>query len=119
MTWLNEPGDRSLKDGVLRAVTESGTDFRRSTFYDWITDNGHFFAEPAIGDLTAEVAVSAGHTTRFDQADMMVRADERTWLKAGPEVTSGAVQVSTVFTRGFSDVPMAPAGPPMSRDGLE
>jgi regulation of enolase protein 1 (concanavalin A-like superfamily) len=62
--------------------------------------------------------VSAGHTTRFDQAGMMVRADERTWLKAGLEVTSGAVQVSTVFTRGFSDVSMA-LGPPISRDGLE
>jgi regulation of enolase protein 1 (concanavalin A-like superfamily) len=118
MTWLNEPSDRSLKDGVLRAVTESRTDFWRSTFYDWITDNGHFFAEPATGDLTAEVVVSAGHTTRFDQAGMMVRADERTWLKAGLEVTSGAVQVNTVFTRGFSVVSMA-LGPPISRDGLE
>ena len=39
---------------------------------------------------------------------MMIRADERNWLTAGLEVTSGAVQISTVFTREFSDVSMAP-----------
>ena len=108
MSWLNEPRGWSLEDGVLHAVTELRTDFWRETFYGWTTDNGHFFHLPATGDFTAEVIVSARHTTRFDQAGMMVRADERNWLKAGLEVTSGAVQVSTVFTREYSDVSMAP-----------
>ncbi|MET7396849.1 DUF1349 domain-containing protein [Dactylosporangium sp. NPDC005572] len=113
MSWLNEPRDWSLEDGVLRAVTELRTDFWRETFYGWTTDNGHFFYQPTTGDFTAEVIVSATHTTRFDQAGMMIRADERNWLKTGLEVTSGAVQISTVFTRQFSDVSMAPiAGVP-------
>jgi hypothetical protein len=51
---------------------------------------------------------SAPHTTLFDQAGMMVRADERNWLKTGLEVTSGAVHISTVYTREFSDVSMVP-----------
>jgi regulation of enolase protein 1 (concanavalin A-like superfamily) len=108
MSWLNEPADWSLEGGVLRAVTGLRTDFWRETFYGWVTDNGHFFHQPVTGDFTAEVVVAATHTTRFDQAGMMVRADERNWLKTGLEVTSGAVQVSTVYTRGFSDVSMAP-----------
>jgi len=108
MSWLNEPGTWSLEDGAIHAVTELRTDFWRETFYGWTTDNGHFFHTPATGDFTAEVIVSAAHTTRFDQAGMMVRADERNWLKSGLEVTSGEVQVSTVFTRDFSDVSMAP-----------
>ena len=113
MTWLNEPSDWSLEGGVLRAVTESRTDFWRQTFYGWTTDNGHFFHRPVTGDFTAEVTVSATHTTRFDQAGMMVRADERNWLKSGLEVTSGALHVSTVYTRQLSDVSMAPlAGSP-------
>ncbi len=62
------------------------------------------------GDFTAEVTVSATHTTLFDQAGMMVRADERNWMKTGLEVTSGAVHVSTVYTREFSDVSMVPIG---------
>lgn len=108
MSWLNEPQEWSLKDGVLHAVTGPRTDFWRETFYGWVTDNGHFFSLPVTGDFTAEAVVAAEHTTRFDQAGMMVRADERNWLKSGLEVTSGAVQVSTVYTRGFSDVSMAP-----------
>ncbi|GAA4257402.1 DUF1349 domain-containing protein [Dactylosporangium darangshiense] len=108
MSWLNEPADWSLAGGVLRAVTELRTDFWRQTFYGWTTDNGHFLHAPATGDFTAEAVVSAKHTTRFDQAGMMVRAGERHWLKSGLEVTSGAVQVSTVVTREFSDVSMTP-----------
>ncbi|NUO59587.1 MAG: DUF1349 domain-containing protein [Hamadaea sp.] len=108
MSWLNEPGEWSSEGGVLRAVTEFRTDFWRETFYGWVTDNGHFFSLPVTGDFTAEVVVAAEHTTRFDQAGMMVRADARNWLKSGLEVTSGVVQVSTVYTRGFSDVSMAP-----------
>jgi hypothetical protein len=108
MKWLNEPGEWSLTDGVLRAVTEDRTDFWRETFYGWVTDNGHFYHRAATGDFTAEATVEAVHTTRFDQAGMMVRGDERAWFKAGLEVTSGQVQVSTVFTRGFSDLSVTP-----------
>jgi regulation of enolase protein 1 (concanavalin A-like superfamily) len=113
MSWLNEPQEWSLRDGVLHAVTDLRTDFWRATFYGWTTDNGHFYHHPATGDFTAEAVVSAAHTTRFDQAGMMLRADERNWLKTGLEVTSGAVQISTVLTRGQSDVSMTPvAGSP-------
>ncbi|MFB9412242.1 DUF1349 domain-containing protein [Dactylosporangium matsuzakiense] len=107
MRWLNEPPEWSLDGGVLHAVTELKTDFWRQTFYGWTTDNGHFFHAPATGDFTASAIVAAEHTTRFDQAGMMVRADAHNWLKSGLEVTSGAVQVSTVVTRDFSDVSMA------------
>jgi regulation of enolase protein 1 (concanavalin A-like superfamily) len=31
MSWWNEPGEWSLKDGVLRAVTEDRTDFWHET----------------------------------------------------------------------------------------
>jgi regulation of enolase protein 1 (concanavalin A-like superfamily) len=108
MSWLNEPGEWSVDGDALHAVTGLKTDFWRETFYGWVTDNGHFFSQPVTGDFTAEVVVAAEHTTLFDQAGMMLRAGERDWLKSGLEVTSGAVQVSTVFTRGFSDVSMAP-----------
>ena len=108
MTWLNEPPAWSVEGGVLQLATGLKTDFWRETFYGWTTDNGHFFHRPVAGDFTAEVLVSAVHTTRFDQAGLMLRGDERNWLKTGLEVTSGRVQVSTVLTRGYSDVSMTP-----------
>ncbi len=108
MSWLNEPRRWSVEGNVLRAFTELKTDFWRTTFYGWVTDNGHFYHRGVTGDFTAEVTVSATHTTLFDQAGMMVRADERNWMKTGLEITSGAVHVSTVYTRDFSDVSMVP-----------
>ncbi|WIM93343.1 DUF1349 domain-containing protein [Actinoplanes oblitus] len=108
MSWLNEPPQWSDRDGVVRVVTGRETDFWRKTFYGYVTDNGHFYHRPVSGDFTAEVTVAAGHSARFDQAGLMLRADERTWLKSGLEVTSGAVQLSTVLTRDSSDLSVVP-----------
>jgi regulation of enolase protein 1 (concanavalin A-like superfamily) len=108
LSWLNEPGDWTLEGDTLSVTTENRTDFWRETFYGWITDNGHFYHQSVTGDFSAEAIVSADHEVRFDQAGMMLRANERHWLKTGLEVTSGAVQVSTICTRDFSDVSIAP-----------
>ena len=108
MSWLNEPPQWSHVDGVIRVVTGLETDFWRRTFYGYVTDNGHFYSRPVTGDFTAEVMVGAGHSALFDQAGLMLRADERTWLKTGLEVTSGAVQLSTVLTRDDSDLSVVP-----------
>ncbi|MCY1140905.1 DUF1349 domain-containing protein [Actinoplanes sp. Pm04-4] len=108
MLWLNEPPQWSDEDGVVRVVTGLKTDFWRETFYGYVTDNGHFYHRAVRGDFTAEVVVSAGHAALFDQAGLMLRAGERTWLKTGLEVTSGAVQLSTVVTRGQSDLSVVP-----------
>jgi regulation of enolase protein 1 (concanavalin A-like superfamily) len=108
MSWLNEPPQWSDEDGVIRVRTGLETDFWRRTFYGYVTDNGHFYHRPVTGDFTASVVVSAGHSALFDQAGLMLRAGERTWLKTGLEVTSGAVQLSTVLTRSESDLSVVP-----------
>ena len=51
MTWWNEPPEWSVDGDVLRVVTADRTDFWRSTFYGWITDNGHFFHRAVTGDF--------------------------------------------------------------------
>jgi regulation of enolase protein 1 (concanavalin A-like superfamily) len=108
MSWLNEPPQFSDEDGTIKVVTGLKTDFWRRTFYGYVADNGHFYHRPVTGDFTAEVTVSAGHSALFDQAGLMVRSDERSWLKTGLEVTSGAVQLSTVLTRDDSDLSVVP-----------
>ncbi|WP_433291310.1 DUF1349 domain-containing protein [Actinoplanes sp. CA-030573] len=108
MPWLNEPPQWSDRDGVLSVRTGPETDFWRHTFYGYVTDNGHFYHRPVTGDFTASVVVAAGHSALFDQAGLMLRAGERTWLKTGLEVTSGAVQLSTVLTRDESDLSVVP-----------
>ena len=40
---------------------------------------------------------------QFDQAGVLVRADERHWAKAGVEVVDGAAQLGAVVTHEHSD----------------
>ncbi|MDT0345107.1 DUF1349 domain-containing protein [Streptomyces litchfieldiae] len=105
MSWLNEPPKWAVEDGteVLTAVTGSETDFWRETFYGFIRDDGHFFSREVVGDFTAQVTLGGAYETLYDQSGLMVRADERTWLKAGVEYTDGVAHLSAVLTRGHSD----------------
>ena len=103
MTWLNEPPELSAEGRVLRATTGDKTDFWRSTFYGFIRDDGHFMYLTVPGDFTASVTIAGRYEALYDQCGMMVRADDRHWLKTGVEYTDGVEHMSTVVTRDFSD----------------
>ncbi len=103
MQWLNEPRDWSVDGGALRVVTDMKTDFWRETFYGFTRDDGHFCHRPMAGDFTAEVTLSGEYEALYDQCGLMVRVDERNWVKTGVEFTDGAMHVSTVVTRECSD----------------
>lgn len=110
-TWLNEPPSHQLDAGVLRAVTGEQTDFWRVTSYGFIRDSGHVFAAPVEGGFTAQVRVRAHFTHLYDQAGLMVRIDERRWLKAGVEFSDEQPMLSTVLTNELSDWAVTPAPP--------
>ncbi len=58
------------------------------------------------GDFTAQVRVNADFRELYDQAGMMVRLDEKTWVKAGIEgieFNDGNPMISSVLTQGKSD----------------
>lgn len=58
-----------------------------------------------------EVSFLLDFTEQFDQAGVLVRADEHHWVKAGVEVSDGRPQIGAVATRGTSDWSVAPAPP--------
>ena len=108
MHWLNEPP--SWHDDGARLVVSTGaaTDFWRETHYGFIRDSGHLRHDAAApGDFTAEAAFGGAYTTLYDQAGLMVRLDDRTWVKAGVEFVDGRRLLSCVVTRGFSDWSLA------------
>ena len=43
------------------------------------------------------------YDTLYDQAGLLVRVDERTWVKAGVEISDGVPQLAAVVTDGVSD----------------
>lgn len=110
--WHHEP-PRWVEDADRLSVTTApGSDFWRVTHYGFIRDNGHFFYQTMRGDFVAEVKVIGRYASLYDQAGLMLRVDERTWLKCGLEYVDGVHNLSAVVTRDFSDWSVLPLSDP-------
>jgi uncharacterized protein len=103
MRWFNEPASAKQAGDQFVVTTKAKTDFWRKTFYDYVTDNGHFYFLPVSGDFTLESSVSGKYAALYDQAGLMVRVDAGNWLKCGLELVDGIGHASVVVTRDFSD----------------
>lgn len=111
-SWLNAPEKYTLDAAQLRVTTDANTDFWRTTSYGFIRDSGHFFGTPVDGDFTAQLHVSAQYASLYDQAGLMVRIDEKNWIKCGVEFSDGQLLLSSVLTQDKSDWAVSIA-PPM------
>ena len=101
--WLNEPAAWGMEAGRLSVETDRATDFWRETHYGFVRDSGHFFGCEAPGGFTATIRVRARYEGLYDQAGLMVRLDEATWIKAGIELSDGEALLGSVLTLGRSD----------------
>ncbi len=112
--WLNEPPSWSGDERQFQFATGAETDFWRHTFYGFVRDNGHAFLTPVQGDFTASAIVTGDYQHLYDQAGLMLRIDEKNWVKTGIEYTDGLMHFSVVVTREVSDwsvVPLPDANP--------
>lgn len=103
MKWFNEPASAKQSGETFVVTTKAKTDFWRKTFYDFVTDNGHFFFLPVTGDFTLESRVAGKYTALYAQAGLMVRIDSGNWPKCGLELVDSIGHASVVVTRDFSD----------------
>lgn len=101
--WHAEPPAWAVDGNSLQATSGFKTDFWRETHYGFIRDDGHFMGLPSPGEFTAQTMIQGQFEHLYDQAGLMLRIDERTWVKAGAEFTDGALRLSTVITDGQSD----------------
>lgn len=108
MDWHNEPAEWTEADDAITMTVEGDTDFWRHTLHDFVADDGHLYFREVSGDFTATVRVAGAYETQYDQAGLMVREDDRTWLKCGVELLDGVQQVGAVVTREHSDWSMLP-----------
>jgi len=102
MEWLNEPANWQRTGDLVTVSVDTGTDFWRETGYGYVRDSGHVYGEVLAGDLDVSVRVRCTLAVQYDQAGIMLRADERTWLKTGMEFFEGRPRLSTVLTLGRS-----------------
>ena len=103
MTWFNPPAAEHYTEGVLTVRSKGKTDFWRKTFYGYVTDNGHFMHVPLVGEFTLQARVNGDYSALYDQAGLMVRLDEKHWMKCGSEFVEGKRWASVVFTHDYSD----------------
>lgn len=115
-SWLNEPAVHGGNERELKLHTDDHTDFWQRTFYGFQRDNGHAYLTPVSGDFSATVAVRGEYEQLYDQAGLLLRIDERNWIKAGIEYTDGLMHFSVVVTNGISDWSVIPLHGSMTSD---
>ena len=91
---------------TVRPRAES--DAWRHTSYGFVHDDAHALLAPLAAGEAIEVSFLLDYAEQFDQAGLMIRADDQTWIKAGVEVSDGLPQVGAVVTLGKSDWSVAP-----------
>lgn len=112
--WHNVPPWWRAAESGLKLVTANRTDFWQTTFYGFERDNGHAFLKAVRSDFTVSAKLTGAYEQLYDQMGVMLRVDERFWIKAGVEFTDGLMHLSTVVTREASDwsvVPLPSATP--------
>jgi hypothetical protein len=103
MQWYNDPARVEETQNRVTVTTKPQHDFWRETRHGFIKDDGHFYYREVSGDFTAEVKFTGAYKDQYDQAGLMLRADEFVWLKCGVELLNDVQQASTVVTRDYSD----------------
>jgi len=108
LAWEHEPAKWTESAGVLTETVPAGTDYWRVTHYGFIRDNGPFRYQERSGDFEAKVRISGQYRELYHQAGLMIRIDEKNWIKTGIEFVDGKQNLSAVVTREASDWSVVP-----------
>lgn len=108
MQWYNAPKQWGTEDNLIRFTTDPITDFWRKTHSGAINDNGHFYYQAVAGNFTADIKFTGQYQDLYDQAGLMLRLDETTWMKCGIEYVDGLYKASVVMTHDYSDWSVTP-----------
>jgi len=104
MQWFNEPEQWSVSDEQsLSMYVTPRTDYWRITHYGFTVDDGPFYYCQLGGEFEATVKITGEYQTRYDQMGLMIRIDERRWIKTGVEYVNEKINLSAVVTREQSD----------------
>lgn len=102
-TWLHEPSEHRVINDELVISTDLESDFWRETGYGFTHYSGHALLTDFPANSAMEVEFTAEWTHEFDQAGLLIHADDSHWVKAGVEFADGILGLGAVVTDGKSD----------------
>ncbi|AZQ64297.1 DUF1349 domain-containing protein [Flammeovirga pectinis] len=102
MQWFNAPDKWDVKGNTLKMFVTPQTDYWRKTHYGFTVDDGPFYYANRGGEFEVSVKITGAYKTRFDQMGLMLRVDEKHWIKTGIEYVDGVYNFSAVVTNGHS-----------------
>jgi uncharacterized protein len=103
MQWFNQPKIWNRENDSMTMFVTPKTDFWRITHYGFTVDDGSFLYETVGGEFEVKVKITGDYQIRFDQMGLMLRIDEKTWIKAGVEFVNEKINISAVVTNEKSD----------------
>lgn len=103
MQWFNEPEKWEIKSNALIMNVTANSDYWRISHYGFTVDDAPFYYANYGGEFEAKVKLTGNYIARFDQMGLMIRIDEKNYIKTGVEFVDGKFNVSTVVTHDKSD----------------
>ncbi|MBR2273483.1 MAG: DUF1349 domain-containing protein [Alphaproteobacteria bacterium] len=103
--WYNEPENVRFETENMIIFAKAHTDFWQSIHRGFKKDDGHFFFSRQKGDFLLTVKWQFDVLERFSQCGLMVRSDERNWLKVSlmNETSEDDVLGVSLTINGHSD----------------
>lgn len=103
MQWFNAPKKWSIDKQALSMFVTPKTDYWRITHYGFTVDDGPFYYATQGGEFEVKVKITGEYKNRYDQMGLMLRVDEKHWIKTGVEYVNGKINISAVATNEHSD----------------
>jgi uncharacterized protein len=103
MQWFNAPKKWSIENQSLSMFVTPKTDFWRVTQYGFTVDDGPFYYALQGGEFEVKVKITGEYRARYDHMGLMLRVDQKRWIKTGLEYVNEKINISTVVTNGKSD----------------
>jgi len=106
--WLNAPAEVEVIGNEILVTAIAESDFWRNTSYGFVHNSAHALLIDFPNKSAVEVSFILDFDQLWDQAGLLIYADEERWTKAGIEYADGALQIGAVVTNINSDWSTAP-----------
>jgi hypothetical protein len=107
-TWTNQPENAIEAGDELWVTAKPESDYWNRTSYGFIHDSGHGLISELKPNASMELEFFLDFDQQFDQAGLILFADNEHWIKAGVEFSDNQPQAGAVVTNGFSDWSVSP-----------